>query len=61
MKIEIDQLSVRVALQAMKIWRGDFPKGEYPNDKPGHPSMIWQDELTKAIDIFKHASVLFAL
>ena len=53
--LELPEIIARVALQSMKVWRGDFPVGEYPNDKIHTPSLMWQDELSRGITIFEQA------
>ena len=48
---ELNDLNLRIILQALKIWRGDFPiTDEYPNNKPAYPTVIWKKEVQDAIE-----------
>ena len=44
MNPELKEIEKKLILQALKIWRGDFPKTEM-----AIPTLIWQDELTELI------------
>lgn len=44
MNPELTDTEKKLILQAIKIWRGDFPKAEM-----AIPSIIWQDELSDII------------
>ncbi len=48
MNPELTDIEKRLILQALRIWRGDFPKAEI-----AFPTVIWQNELSVLIEKLK--------
>ena len=46
MQVELTEKDMRIIMQAMKVWVGDFP------DTNCIPSSLWQEELKELIEKF---------